>query len=70
MEQNFEEIVVFADLRILFELGGTKLHCFVDATFSVVPTKFQQVLIIMMYYSKYDLYVPVYFVMMTVMDSL
>ena len=60
------QVVGFAHPLILFELGGTKLHGFVDATFDVVPHPFSQVLVIMLYFSKYDLYVPAYYVLMTV----
>ena len=58
------EIVGFAHPDILFELGGTKLHGFVDCTFKMVPTTFGQVMIIMMYFSRYDLYVPVYYILL------
>ena len=51
---------------IIFEIGDTKLHGFVDCTFGIVPRQFEQVLIIMVYFSKYDLYVPVYFVLLQV----
>jgi len=64
------DFVGFAHPGILFELGDTKLHAFGDCTFSVVPIQFSQVLIIMLYFSKYDLYVPVYFVLMQVYSVL
>lgn len=60
------DIVGFAHPAILFELGGTKLHGFVDCTFSIVPRMFDQVLVIMLYFSKYDMYVPVYFILLQV----
>jgi len=60
------QVVGFAHPQILFELGGTKLHGFIDATFDVVPHPFSQLIVIMLYFSKYDLYVPAYYVLMTV----
>jgi hypothetical protein len=61
-----KEIVGFAHPDIIFELGTTRLHGFSDCTFSVVPKVFKQLLIIMLYFSKYDLYVPVYFILLQV----
>jgi hypothetical protein len=61
-----QEFVGFAHPDILFELGQTRLHGFVDCTFSVVPKLFKQVMVIMLYFSKYDLYVPVYFILLQV----
>lgn len=52
---------------MIFEIGDTQLHGFIDCTFSIVPSYFLQVLILMVYFSKYDLYVPVYFVLMQVL---
>ena len=66
MEGRLVQIIGFAHPAILFELGGTKLHGFADATFDVVPFGFSQLLIIMMYFSRYDMYVPVYFILMQV----
>jgi hypothetical protein len=66
IENEAINFVGFAHPDILFELGDTKLHAFGDCTFSIVPMQFSQVLIIMLYFSKYDLYVPVYFVLMQV----
>ena len=51
------DIVGFAHPDILFELGGTKLHGFADATFSMVPVFFDQVFILMLYFSRYDMYI-------------
>ena len=66
IEDSPLDFLGYAHPDILFELGDTKLHGFVDCTFSVVPTFFSQVLVLMVYFSKYDLYVPVYFVLMQV----
>ena len=61
-----KDFVGFAHPDILFEIGDTKLNGFADCTFSIVPMQFMQVLIIMVYFSKYDLYFPVYFVLMQI----
>ena len=50
------QAVGFAHPLKLFELGVTKFHGFVDATFEEVPHPFSQLLVIMLYLSKYDLY--------------
>ena len=51
----------------LFEAGKNKLlHAFFDCMFSVVPVFFSQILVSVLYFSKYDLYVPFYFVLVTV----
>ena len=61
------EFLGLAHPDLLFELGDTKLHGFVDCTFCMVPRFFDQVLIVMLYFSKYDFYVPVYFALMKVL---
>ena len=66
IDDAVEHFVGFAHPDILFEVGDTKLHSFLDCTFSIVPVFFSQLLVFMLYFSKYDLYVPFYFVLMTV----
>jgi hypothetical protein len=63
---SLAQVVGFANPFILTLIGNTRLHGFADATFSVVPHGFLQLLIIMMYFSTYDLYVPVYYILMSV----
>jgi hypothetical protein len=65
-----EDIVGFAHPAVTFELGDFGLHSFIDCTFRVVPILFKQVMVIMMYFSKYDLYVPVYFILLQVSVSI
>ena len=66
IESELQEFVGMAHPDIIFEVGDTKLHGFIDCTFSIVPVYFGQILVFMLYFSKYDLYVPFYFVLMTV----
>ena len=61
-EQEAHRLIGFSHLDILFELGYTKLYSFVDCTFFVVQRLFKQGMVIMLYFSKYDLNVPVYFI--------
>ena len=44
----------------MYRIGGTKLHGFVDATFSIEPDPISQSLVVMLYFSKYDLYGSAY----------
>ena len=60
IDNQLEHFVGFAHPDILFEVGDTKLHAFFDCTFSIVPIFFSQMLVFMLYFSKYDLYVPFY----------
>jgi hypothetical protein len=62
----YTQVVLLGDSRIIWELGNHPVHGFFDATFSMVPTEFSQVLIYMCFFSKFDMYVPVYFALMTV----
>ena len=70
IEDNLEHLVGFAHPDIIFEAGDHPLHGFIDCTFSIVPVFFSQILVLMLYFSKYDLYVPFYFVLMTVNNIL
>ena len=65
IEDNLEHLVGFAHPDIIFEAGDHPLHGFIDCTFSIV-----QILVLMLYFSKFDLYVPFYFVLMTVNNIL
>jgi hypothetical protein len=60
------KFAAFASPEILWELGNTKICLFADCTFQMVPVFFSQVLILMMYFSRYDLYVPIYWILMQV----
>jgi len=55
---------------IQFELSHSdRNHLFLDATFAVCPRGFSQLFIVMAYLSAYDLYVPVYFILMQTKDK-
>ena len=69
IDDSLEYFVGFANQDIIFEVGETKLHSFLDCTFSIVPVMFSQLLVFMLYFSKFDLYVPFYFVLMTVQKA-
>ena len=69
IDNSLEHFVGFANPDIIFEVGETKCHSFLDCTFSIVPVMFSQLLVFMLYFSKFDLYVPFYFVLMTVKKS-
>ena len=66
IDDVLQMFVGFAHPDIIFEVGENKLHAFFDRTFSVLPVFFSQILVFMLYFSKYDLYIPFYFVLMTV----
>ena len=70
IENSIHEFVGFAHPDIIFEVGTTKLHGFIDCTFSIVPVFFSQILVLMLYFSKFDIYVPFYFVLMTVCNTI
>jgi hypothetical protein len=66
IDDNVEYFVGFSHPDIIFEVVDHPLHGFIDCTFSIVPVFFSQIMVLMLYFSKYDLYVPFYFVLMTV----
>ncbi len=70
IDNQTHEFVGFSHPDIIFEVGTTKLHGFIDCTFSIVPVFFSQILVLMLYFSKYDIYVPFFFVLMTVCAAL
>ena len=49
IDDHLEHFVGLAHPDILFEVGDTKLHAFLDCTFSVVPIFFSQILVFKMY---------------------
>jgi hypothetical protein len=55
VERELQYFVGFAHPDIIFEVGDTKLDGFIDCTLSIVPIFFEQVMVLMLYFSKYDL---------------
>ena len=62
-------IIGWAHPTLLFLLRGAALSLFMDCTFRVVPHGFAQLLIIMVYAPMYDLYVPVWYILLPSKDE-
>lgn len=64
-----EKIIGWALTDLITEARYEGVHIFVDCTFSCVPNGFKQCLIFMVYNAPTDLYLPVFYVLMTRKDS-
>ena len=60
---QLHRILGWAHPDLIFRLKGGKVRGFFDGTFRVVPKGFKQLLIFMAYLDGYDVYVPVFYVL-------
>jgi hypothetical protein len=63
-EQRYSNLVGFGHPDLIYVTRGHKSNLFIDATFSICPKGFEQLLILMAFSAADDMYVPVMFVLM------
>lgn len=65
VDGKFEKIIGWALPDLIFEAKYPELNVFIDCTFSCCPKGYSQCLIFMIYSVPHDLYIPVFYVLMT-----
>jgi len=61
---EIQKIIGWAHPDLMFQMKHGKVNLFIDCTFKCCPRGFSQCLIMMMYSSAYDTYLPVFYVLM------
>jgi hypothetical protein len=64
IKQKMQHMIGWGHPSLIFHLKNGDVNLFVDCTFSVVPYGFTQLLIMMAYFPAYNMYVPVFYVLM------
>lgn len=59
-----EKMVGWAHPQLLFWLAAGMCHLFVDMSFYMVPTGFQQLMVIMLFSHPHQMYIPIWFILL------
>lgn len=66
---EFARLLGFGNAKLISEIWGCDSDLFLDSTFRVVPFGFYQVLILMAYVKRWNMFVPIWYVLMTNKDK-
>jgi hypothetical protein len=63
-KEKITRIVGWAHPDLMHEIHNTEVPLFCDCTFRIVPKPFYQCMVLMAYLSRYDMYVPIFYVLL------